>query len=239
MIYLFKTHYSSGRGIIQVNDADDTSGVLNLVDICLRNNIQKCFVVDDNLSGIWPIYKTLAARNIDLVFGLNLWFVNDLADNNLSLHKNIIFARNETDYKQLIKLATTANLSEDFAKIDYNTFHNEFGNLTVAVPFYKSFIYQNSLTENQCVPDFRGIKPTMFIEDNKLPFDLPLKVAVESYANSNGNEILETKTVLYEKSSQCFAYQARRCMNRTKGKQRTLQKPELSHFGSDQFCIIK
>lgn len=252
MIYLFKTHYSIAKGVIQANESKDPtniSGVPNLVDICLRNNIKKCFVVDDSMAGIWPIYKTLNAHNIPLTFGLRMNFVSDANDKsefgNISIHKNIIFIKNEIGYKNLVKISTKAHVDFHHTKprIDYEYYHSiaskggEDSGLTLSVPFYDSFLYNNKLTQNQCVPDFRSLKPAMFVEDNNLPIDGPLQRVVEKYAMENGLERVKAQTVYYEKKSDAFKYFARRCMSRRNGQQRTMEKPELPGFGSDGFCL--
>lgn len=262
MIYLFKTHYSIGKGVIQANDPakeNKSGGVPNLVDIATRNfekifvddpQDPKCFVVDDSMAGIWPIYKTLKSKNISLVFGLRMNFVSDANDKsesgNLSAHKNIIFVKNEVGYKKLIKISTKAHVDyfHEIPRIDYDYYHSmddgsPDSGLVLSVPFYDSFLYNNKITQGQCVPDFRGLKPTLFVENNDLPVDFPLQRAVEKYSKENGLETAQVQTVYYENSSDALKYMVRRCMNREKGKQRTVEKPELPGFGSDRFCINK
>lgn len=276
MIYLFKTHYSIGKGVIQANDAAKPSPdgkifqIPNLVDIVTRNSDKifggdlshsknnKCFVVDDSMAGIWPIYKTLKSKGISLVFGLRINFVSDASDKsesgNISAHKNIIFAQNEIGYKKLIKISTKAHVDffHEIPRIDYHYYHSVVNSvdsedlteskdsgLVLAVPFYDSFLYNNKITQNQCVPDFRSLKPAMFVENNDLPVDAPLQRAVVKYAEENGLEVVNAQTVYYENQEDAIKYLVRRCMNRERGKQRTVEKPELPGFGSDGFCINK
>ena len=282
MIYLFKTHYSIGRGVIQANDPakpspdGKASQIPNLVDIVTRNSDKifggsfgddpenknpdpknpanpqnnKCFVVDDSMAGIWPIYKTLKSKNISLVFGLRMNFVSDASDKsesgNISAHKNIIFAQNEIGYKRLIKISTKAHVDyfHEIPRIDYNYYHEivsgaDSPGLVLAIPFYDSFLYNNKITQKQCVPDFRSLKPAMFVENNDLPVDAPLQRAVVKYAEENGLEVVNAQTVYYENQEDAVKYLVRRCMNRERGKQRTIEKPELPGFGSDGFCINK
>lgn len=241
MIYLFRTHYSIGKGIIQANDPGEST-VPCLANICLKNEIKQCFVVDQSMAGIWPIYNSLKKAGVSLVFGLMLEFVNsgDDKESNASAHRNIIFAKDEAGYKQLIKISTKAHVDffHEFPRLDYNYLHSIWSDsLVLAVPFYDGFVARNKLTENQCVPDYRQIKPTFFIEDNGLPFDAALKRATEQYAVGNSCETIAAQTVYYEKPEDSLVYYVRRCMNRSGGRQRTLEKPELPHFGSNQFCI--
>lgn len=255
MIYLLRTHYSIGRGIIQSNDYSgilenpDKIGVPNLVDLALKYNLNPCYVVDDSLAGFWSHYKTLKSKGIPLVFGFRCNFVSDATDkspdSNISLHKNIIFVKNEAGYKKLIKISTAAHVDfyhDDTPRIDYNYYHSLVGDsqdLVLAIPFYDSFLYNNLMTQNQCVPDYRNLKPVVFAENNNLPFDTPLGRAARKFALDNGLEVVDTQTVYYEKPEHAQIYQIRRCMNRKSGKQRTLEKPELPHFASDEFNLVK
>lgn len=243
MIYLFRTHYSIGKGIIQANQHNPKSEArtLNLASLCLKHKISHCFVVDNELGGIWPIYQSLEEAGIQLTFGYRLAFTSDLENEN-GLHKNIIFAKNQEGYKQLIKLATKAccDFYKDGPRMTYDYFHSVADdNLAVAVPFYDSFLHRNAVYSQQCVPDFKKIKPTLFVEENELVIDAPLKRLVESYASSNGLETLQTQTVYYESPADILAYQSRRAMKRIQGSTRTLEKPEMPHFNSDKFCILK
>lgn len=247
MLYLFKTHYSIGRGIIQVNEYDSskTRNCLDLANLCVKHGISQCFVVDDSVAGILPIYNSLLSAGVSLVFGYRVSFVTDASDtsedSNTSNHKNILFAKDKNDYESLIQLSSEANCEyfHKYPRIDYNIFHRKYSNLTLAVPFYDSFLHKNSMSNGQCIPDFRDADVSVFVEDNNLPFDAPLRRLAESYASGNRVEVVETQTVYYEKTSDVMAYQARRLMNRSGGKSGTFQKPELSHFSSDQFCILK
>lgn len=249
-IFLFSTHFSPhGKGIIQVNDYNpkSESKVLNLPDLCIKHSINPCVVVDTSMAGIQAIYKVLSAVNIQLIFGLSLAFVSDATDknegSNQSSHKNILFAPDEESYKRLIKISTKSHVDffHEIPRIDYNYFHEAIkgSKITLAVPFYSSFLTRNAMTQNQCVPDFRQIKPTFFVEDNELPWDGPLERLVRSYAASNGCEVVEAQTVLYERREQALAYQARRLMNRSQGKANTIERPQLNHWGSNAFCLEK
>lgn len=249
-LFLFRSHYSPhGRGIIQVNDYDPKtpSQVPNLADLALKAGLKQVFLVDSSMAGIHPAYKTLDKVGISLVFGLLVHFVSDATDKgenaNVGAHKNIIFIKNENGYKDLIKISTKAHVDffHEIPRLDYNYFHNIYNpdNIALAVPFYNSFLARNVMAEGQCVPDFRKIKPTFFLEENELPFDGPLRRLVARYAENEGCETVEAQTVLYESPKQALAYQVRRLMNRSQGKANTIVKPNLDHWGSDTFCLCR
>lgn len=242
-IFLFRTHYSTGKGIIQANPhkENDEAKTLNLASLCLKHKISQCFVVDNDLGGIRPIYDSLESAGIPLVFGYRVSFTSCL-ENEDGMHKNIIFAKSQIGYEKLIDLATQASCDffKDCPRLTYDYYHSVAGeDLVLAIPFYDSFLHRNAVYGQQCVPDFRGLKPPFFVEENELVIDKPLRRMVESYCASNGNEVIESQTVYYEKPSDILAYQARRAMHRIQGSARTLEKPEMPHFNSDKFCIIK
>lgn len=248
MLYLFKTCYSQGKSIIQVNDKskpDKPSLVPNLVDICIKNNIKQCFVVDDTLGGFHQIYNTLSSADISLVFGLRMSFVTNPEDKSKDIdnssHKNIIFAANYSEYEKLIRISTDANVRffHKEPRIGYDYLHSMWDDdLSIAIPFYDSFLYKNLFTTNVCVPDFRQIKPVVFYEDHNKPHDYILKEACVEFAEKNNLELLETRSVYYESRSDYIAWKARKIMaNRSCIKNSTLANPNLSHCSSDTFCI--
>lgn len=246
---LFRSHYSPHRGIIQVNNYDPKkeSEVLNLADLCLKYKLDKCFLVDSSLAGIWPAYNSLKKIGVSLVFGFLVHFVSDAEDksenSNVSAHKNIIFVKNEAGYKNLIKISSKAHVDffHEFPRLDYKYLHGVYkeDDLSLAIPFYSSFLAKNAMSEGQCVPDFRGIKPTFLIEENELPFDGPLRRLAERYAAGAGCEVTEVQTVLYERREDAVAYQVRRLMNREGGRANTIEKPNQNHFASNAFCLTR
>lgn len=209
--------------------------------ICQKYNIKDCFVVEDSISSIIGLHKCLSKIGVNLHFGLRLNFVSDLSLNNDTLHKNILFATGDS-YKALVKLSTLVHTDfvyESVPRIDYNKllelWHEDFA---LAIPFYDSFIFNNLLTVNHCVPNFGGLKPIVFLEDNGLPFDYLLRDASVEYATINGLDIWETKTILYENRSDFLPWMVRKLMERKSyGSGNTIKAPNLEHCGSDSFCL--
>lgn len=244
MIYLIRTHHSLKKGIIQVNDySKEEGGPLNLANLAEKYNLNPCFAVDSSMEGLPIAYRTLKDKGINLVFGLLLEFVSDTSDeSNASAHKNIIFTRNEDGYKRLIKISTKANTEffKSFPRMSYEYLQSQWSSndLALGIPFYDSFLARNTLTMNQCVPSLLNIfEPVVFLENNDLPFDLPLRRKAEEFARANSLETVEAQTVYYEKPEDFLAYQAFRCTDRIGGKQRTYRNPNLDHFGSKSFCF--
>ncbi len=246
MIHLFKSHYSVGRSIIQIEKANywKTGGSPpNLVDLCLKTDLKTCYLVDDTLAGIIPAYESLSKAGIQLVFGLRVGFVADAKEkSNDTLHKNIVFIKNKKGYQKLIKLSTLANVDNfyEVPRLEYDQLHDAWSDdLTLAVPFYDSFLYNNLMTGRTCIPDFRQIKPTIFLENKELPFDVMVREAAVKYAEDNGLETKEVNSVYYETPDDIDAYTARRIMDNRKFGKGSIEAPNLSHFGSDQFCLVR
>jgi DNA polymerase III alpha subunit len=242
-IPLFKTTNSIGKSIIQygADKEPDLNGAPYLEYLCKKNNITDCFIVEDSISSIIGIYQALSKFNINMNFGLQLNFVNDVSLDNSSLHKNIIFATGDS-YKSLIKLSTLAHVKhshKNVPRIDYNILHdNMHEDFILAIPFYDSFLANNLLTFQNCVVDYRGIRPIVFLEENGLPFDYLIRDAAINFAKDTNLDIWETKTVLYENKSDFLAWQTRKLMERKSfGTGNTLSKPNLDHCGSNEFCI--
>lgn len=243
MIALFKTTNSIGKSIIQYGAEKEPyeDGPPYLEYLCKKYNIKECFVVEDSISSIIGLHRTLSKFDIKMNFGLRLNFVNDISLDNSSLHKNIIFATGDS-YQSLVNLSTLAHVNhslDSVPRIDYNIFHDNYHpDFILAVPFYDSFLARNLLQFHNAVPNFRDKKPLVFIEDNGLPFDYLIRDSAINFANLMGLEIVETKTVLYETKNDFLAWQTRKMMERKSfGSGNTLDKPNLDHCGSNEFCL--
>lgn len=245
MIYLFKTHFSFRKSIIQVKPYKE--GLTNnLVNLCIENNIKQCFVVDDNIGSIQPAFHTLNEKGINLVFGLRLNFVNDASDmsdnSNNSSHKNIIFCSDRKSYETLIQISSEANTTfmKKEPRIDYNFLHSVWcDELALAVPFYDSFLFQNMFTRNSAIPNYRDIKPTLFIENHNLPYDYYLQKSVNNFALENNLEVIETNSVYYPYRTDFQAWKVNKIIGKSDFSGRTsIVKPNLNHCGSNTFCIL-
>ena len=105
-------------------------------------------------------------------------------------------------------------------------------NLSLAIPFYDSFLHVNLLTLGNCVPDFPD-KPVFFMEDHGLPFEGLINDAILQYCAINGNEIVQTHTCYYFLAKDVLSYNTYRCiLNRS-----SLDKPQLDHFSSEEFSF--
>ena len=103
----------------------------------------------------------------------------------------------------------------------------------MCIPFYDSFIFNNTLRNFICIPQFDFVKPIFFIENNELPFDTIIKQKVLSYVEKNNLEVFNTKSIYYSEKKDFKTYLTFRCINNRS----VLNKPELEHMSSNEFCF--
>tara|TARA_Y100001973_G_scaffold93175_1_gene143749 strand:- start:1395 stop:2150 length:756 start_codon:yes stop_codon:yes gene_type:complete len=243
MIPLFKSQYSLGRSILTLDSPESLieDGPDSIVDLAVKNNLEEVFLVDDSMSGFLQAYKNLTANNIKLIFGLRLTVCADMyeksKDEEAKSSKYIIFAKNTDGYNRLIKISTLA-AREGFYYVPRMDFKNlkEFWSdqdLMLCVPFYDSFLHRNTLENAICAPEFTFTKPTFFIEENNIPFDPVLEEKVINFAKQNKCETQKAKSIFYSLRDDFKAYLTFRCINNRS----TLNKPNLEHMCSDEFCL--
>ena len=69
-------------------------------------------------------------------------------------------------------------------------------------------------------------------------FTLRVVSVVKEFASNNQLTTVLTKTIYYNQRKDAKAFQTYKIIcNRSIGKERNMQKPELSHFCSDEFCF--
>jgi len=235
---LFKSHYSLGKSILNLssidNQPDESDSVFSILK---ENNLQELILVEDCLTGFLEAYQNSKNLNIKLIFGLRITLCLDIEDKSgeslKTNHKVIIFNKNSGGYKKLIKIFSFAARKGFYyePRIDYKnlkSFWDDSG-LKMAIPFYDSYIFKNTLENNICVPELEFTSPTYFLEDNDLPFDDLIKQKVINISN----DTQKTQSVYYKNKKDFKAYLTFRCIN----KRSTLDKPELQHMTSDEFCV--
>ena len=242
LLPLFKSHYSIGRSILTLQKPDDSieNGPDSIIDLCVKNKIKDLVLVDDNMSGFLEAYMNSSEVGVNLRFGLRLSICNDCEDKSgESLPKTckyILFAKNRAGYKRLIKIYSFA-AKEGFyyvPRIDFKNLKKLWSDkdLMLCIPFYDSFIFNNILLDYNCVPEIDFTEPTFFIEDNALPFDPIIKSRVQKYCGDK-IETQNTKSIYYKDKEDFMSYLTFRCINNRS----TLNRPNLDHMGSAEFCL--
>jgi DNA polymerase-3 subunit alpha len=239
---LFKSHFSIGRSILTLEDEEkEENQPDSIIDIAKDNNLKEVNLVEDNMTSFLQAYTNTKKYNINLRYGLRISINDDMnersEESRQKTSKVVIFFKNEQGYKDLIKIFSTAAKDGFYyePRIDFKTLKLLWSdkNLILCIPFYDSFIFNNTLRGTVCVPDLEFTKPILFIENNSLPFDHIIKNKVLAYAKANKLEVLNTKSIYYKDGKDFKAYLTFRCINN----RTTLNKPELSHMTSNRFSF--
>jgi len=239
---LFKSHFSIGRSILTLEDEEkEDNQPDSIIDIAKDNNLKEINLVEDNMTSFLQAYTNTKKYNINLRYGLRISINDDMTERSeesrQKTSKVVIFFKNEQGYKDLIKIFSTAAKDGFYyePRIDFKTLKSLWSdkNLILCIPFYDSFIFNNTLRGTVCVPDLEFTRPILFIENNSLPFDHIIKDKVLAYAKANKLETLNTKSIYYKNGKDFKAYLTFRCINN----RTTLNKPELSHMTSNRFSF--
>jgi len=241
MIPLFKSHYSLGRSILTLEDKHEKDDYpYSIIQICKENKMKELYLVEDNMSSFLEAYSNCRKNNIKLNYGLRISVTESMSDKSeeskIKSSKIILFFKNKKGYQQLTKLYSIA-AKEGFyyePRLDYETISKNWSDdLILCIPFYDSFIFNNTLKNSLCIPQFDFTKPIFFIEDNDLPFDSLVKRKALSFAEKNGLKIYKAQSVFYKERKDFKAYLTFRCINNRS----VLNKPNLDHMSSNEFCF--
>jgi len=243
MLGLFKSHYSIGKSILTLNDPKKVKpdGADSIFKIALDNNLKEIVLVEDSLVGFFEAYRRAKELGIKLVFGLRLSVRNSADEEDISSdHKIIIFAKNKEGCRLLNRIYSKAFCDFD-GFLDYESLSRLWDNkaLKMAVPFYDSFIHMNKFSFGNAIPNFYFTEPTFFIESNGLAFDHLLENEVNNYfETSKKYPTQKVKSIYYKDKKDAEALMTYKIIcNRTFGKNRSLSRPELAHFNSDEFSF--
>lgn len=241
MIPIFTSFYSIGRSILNVSEKIENKegGPDNIISIALDNKLDELVFCETGLLGFLQIYNACKAHKIKMRFGYRVNFCSDLAaPRKEELHRNVIFLKKSAGYPNLVKLASIAgrNIFEGEHTLDYPTLHKHVDGLELVVPFYNSYLAQNTLSFAECVPDWKGLKPKHIIERNELPSDFVVEEEIKKHIEPP--RLYLGKSIFYKDNKDVRAFQVRKLMENKKGGQRrTLERPNLENFTSDQFSF--
>jgi len=238
LLPLFKTHYSLGRSILHLgfedNEPDESDSVFSILR---ENDLKELVLVEDCMTGLLEAYENCKASNVKLIFGLRLSVCVDAEEKNEDSKKTeskvVIFMKNENGYKKLIKIFTHAARVGFYyyPRTDYKSLKENWcdDDLKLAIPFYDSYVFNNTLYNNICVPELDFTSPTYFLEDNNLPFDDLVKQKIINISDKTQ----KTQSIYYRNKKDFKAYLTHKCIN----KRSNLDKPELDHMSSNEFCV--
>ena len=184
--------------------------------------------------------KIAESLGVQIIFGLRISCSHESAatkDNNC-IHKIVLFAKNDKGCQALNKIYSHA-FCENEGVIDFRVLKKMWDedSLHMAVPFYDSFIFMNTMHFCNCIPDFSFTSPHFFIENNNLPFDNHIQSKVIAYCKEFNFEYSDTKSIYYNTIKDFEAYQTYKCICSKKFKQRTLNVPNFDHLSSPEFSF--
>jgi DNA polymerase III alpha subunit len=232
MVPLFTSHYSIGKSILTLDPPREERefGPTSIFEIAQDNELDHVFLVENTLTGFPQAASVSSSLGVKLSFGLLL----NICEQG---HRVVVFAKNAEGCKRLNKIYSEA-FGKDGECVTCETLKSLWSkDLMLAVPFYDSFLFKNITSFDNCVPDLSGLDPTFFIEDNGLPFDKLITDTVASYTKSQGYPTETVKSIYYENKNDVDALQTYKCVCSRKFGKSSLSKPNLDHFGSDQFCF--
>lgn len=232
MIPIFSSHYSFGKSILtlELPSKCKPNGSRSVFSIAEEENLEEVFLLENSMTGFPEAIKNSKELGIQLIFGIQLTFEGE--------HKINVFARNSKGCKLLNKIYSETHCKEG-AFCDEKILNSNWseGDLLLAIPFYDSFIHKNLTTFDACTPNLKPLNPIFFTQTNHLPFDFLIRETVEQYAKKNQLETQEVKSILYEKKEDVGALQTYKCICSRKFGKSSLSKPNLDHFGSNEFCM--
>ena len=245
---LFKSHFSIGKSILTLDspkvdvNANSTDSVF---DIAEESSLNEVVLVEDSFMGFLQARKVCKELGKQLIFGLRFDMCDDIskAEDSKSIkctHKIIIFPKNSDGCKLLNQIYTSCK-TKHFGWIDFNLLKKVWqeDKLSLAVPFYDSFVFKNLTTFQSCFAHFTFTKPTFFIEDNGLPFDHMTQDAVTKYCDTNDFPTQKAQSIFYKNKKDFPAYLTYKLIcgrNSFGGRDLSIEKPNQDHLGSDHFC---
>ncbi len=204
-------------------------------------SLSDVFLVEDCMTGFPESFELCKENSLHLCFGVKFLVCNDLSidDKNNSLHKIIVFAKNDSGFRSLGRLYSHVFTKQD-GTTDYKTLKSFWSeNLLLAFPFYDSHIFNNLFFFKTCLPDVHLdssiYKSALFFsESNGLPFDL----LMNNYLLSQKIEPISVKSIFYRNRNDFLAYLTYRLIcSRSGYKKPSLSAPNIDHLASAEFCF--
>ena len=245
---LFKSHYSTGKSILTLKEYSkkkpENIEPDSAVQIAKEAGLDTLTLVEDSMGGYMEAYTNCKKAGIKLIFGVKFSFVNEWGseDESETEHKNIVFAKNEQGYRDLIRFYTEAKTThhDKYSRVDYKIAESLWtDNLLMGIPFYDSFIYNNNLTLKTCIPTW-FTEPFVFLESNDLPLDKTIRDKASNWAEFSGFKTVEAKTIYYKNRDDYRAWVTFKCITNRKGnfgKPPSLEMPNLDGCCSNEFCM--
>lgn len=245
LIPIWCSHYSLGDSILTLEEAGKTKpgNPVSICDLALGAGLGQVVLVDSRIDGFLEAYKHLSKLKIQLIYGLKVCVCADAAlkdEASLATESNVIvFIRNTQGYNDLLRIQSRAWTDGFYyrGRSDWATLRALWTpNLTLALPYFSSFIARNALSMATIVPQLPVAPPevTCFREiDSGLPFVGLLDRALDRYAAESGAAIQAAKSVYYARRADFRAYMTFRAIHN----RASFDSPRVNHLASDRFSF--
>jgi DNA polymerase III alpha subunit len=237
MIPIFKSDFSIGKSILRLDEKSfNENSESSIFKILKDSNLTNLVLVEDTMTGFLEAHHNCLKFDINLIFGLNI-FCDSLADKK-NKDKYIIFSKNKDGCIALNKIYSFIH-SEEGGFISLDQLKEFWSNdVSLYIPFYDSFLYNNFMYFTESIPDLEYFNPTFFIENNNLPFDSFIKSSVESYCKKYNYTSLLAKSIFYNKKTDFSAFQVYKCLcSRNFSNNSSIESPNLDHCSSSEFSF--
>lgn len=235
---------SSARAINTWVDPKDEkpNGPASIVRLCKEAGLNKCVFISSAWYSFISALKLCEKENIQLIFGLEILMCPDRhekSDESVKQnHKIIVFAKNSAAYKDLIKLYSSFKTDKEAKYYEYrcdDKLLNEYwtDNLSLALPFFSSFVAKNLLTHGaNIIPKFPTKELTIFREvETDHPHENLINYALDNFCANEDYEQVKCKSVFYEKKEDIQSATVFRGIHNKS----TYHTPNLDYFCSDAF----
>ena len=245
MFPIFKSHFSIGKSILTLDPPKEfpTEGPDSVFDIVQLLNLKQVVLVEDTFMGFLQAQKVSESLGVDFIFGLRISIVEDgfdPEDKKIPKHKVIVFAKDSEGCKSLFKIYSLVK-SESIDAITLTQLKGLWNSdhLDLCIPFYDSFLFCNLFLFNSFVVDLKFFNPTFLTESNGLPFDDILRSSIKKHCDAHSYNHSATKSILYKNRDDYDAFITYKLIcsrNSFVSNKSSLEKPNLDHMGSREFC---
>jgi len=217
-------------------------GPVSLCDLAKEEGLKKLHLVDANMVSFFSAFKNLKEVGCDLVFGLKVVVCENMTDKSeasLKTESKVIIwmaGNGGADYKALCDLYSLAAQDGFYyvPRLDWATLRRLWHpSLLLSLPFYSSFLAQNTLTFGSIVPDLPTVPIVQREIGQEIPLDELLNEAVDRYVANSGATVQPVKSIYYKNRKDAKNFQIWRCILDRK----TYDKPNMDHMCSREFCV--
>jgi hypothetical protein len=246
MIPLFKSHYSIGKSILTLDPPKESrdGGADSVFDLATEAGLDQVVLIEDSFMGFLQANKVANSLGLKLLFGIRIDILPesiDEDDKSPPSHRIVLMAKNSSGCQLLYKIYSETQ-SGDHKGISLEDLDKHWNgdDLDFLVPFYDSFLFNNLFVFNSFVLDLSKYKPTFLIEDNGLPYDILLGKCVDKYCESNNFSSQKCKSIFYKSREDFDAFVTYKLIcnrNSFSSRNSSLEKPNIDHMGSREFCF--